>query len=164
MRFPLHLWPRLSRLITLPAGVGVYCCLCTDADRHALNWDDFGPKGAVMFADFRNYFRIFLWKFMFWTLIFKRSIWLDLIGKMIGMEMFNIFQLSQYCMDFAWIGKDVFICSGFIESAPGGTSSSLTAMRPYYLSPEICQGWCPNRAGRWRWRNHWRIWHRKTVI
>ena len=118
VRFPLHLWPRLSGLITLSAGVGVYCCLCTDADRHALNWDDFGPKGAVMFADFQNYFRIFLWKIMFWTLIFKRSIRLDLIG----MEIFNIFQLSQYSMDFVWIGKDVFICSGFLESAPGGTS------------------------------------------
>ena len=42
-------------------------------------------------------------------------------------------------------------------------SSCLTAMRPYYLSPEICQGWCPrghqgSPGQGWRWRNHWRIW------
>ena len=155
----------LSPFRILSAGVGVYCCLCTDADRHALNWDDGAQRGcdvcwfSELFQDIPSS------KFMFWTVIFKRSIWLDLIGNLIGMEMFNIFQLSQYSTDFAWIGR-MFSFVAVKESAPGHVVYVVLPHRHEAVLPVtrnlsrlVPWGHQGSPGQGWRWRNHWRIWH-----
>jgi hypothetical protein len=128
-----------------------------------------GPKGAVMFADFQNYFRIFprlnscseLW---FLSDLFD-WIWLDLIGNLIGMEMFNIFQLSQYSTDFAWIGR-MFSFVAVKESAPGHVVYVVLPHRHEAVLPVtrnlsrlVPWGHQGSPGQGWRWRNHWRIWH-----